>query len=123
LSSDLARKQLINHNLAPATLTQNPTLRGSLLWKSEKINPRIIRSCLDKGLGALGVCMSSWKALYTAALAESDPNKLQGRIEAARKAIRDRLEDIEGGENDREREQLDQALHALFTLAARKRSA
>jgi hypothetical protein len=67
--------------------------------------------------------MSSWKALYTAALAESDPNKLQGRIEAARKSIRERLEEIEGAENDRERQQLDQALHALFTLAARKRSA
>ena len=67
--------------------------------------------------------MSSWRALYTAALAESDPSKLNGRIEAARQAIRRRLEEIEGTENSRERDQLDTALHALFTLAARKRSA
>ncbi|MBV9183564.1 MAG: hypothetical protein JO356_19850 [Acidobacteria bacterium] len=67
--------------------------------------------------------MSSWKALYTAALAESDATKLNGRIEAARQAIRRRLDEIEGTENTREREQLDSALHALFTLAARKRSA
>ena len=67
--------------------------------------------------------MSGWKALYTAALAESDPNKLPGRIEAARHAIHGRLEEIEGTESNRERDQLDSALHALFTLAARKRSA
>ena len=67
--------------------------------------------------------MLSWKSLYTAALAESEPNKLPGRIEAARQAINERLEEIEGSENNRERDQLDSALHALFTLKARKRSA
>ena len=67
--------------------------------------------------------MLNWKAQYTAAVAEADPNKLPGRIEAARQAIHKRLEEIEGSENNREREQLDRALHALFTLKARKRSA
>ena len=67
--------------------------------------------------------MSNWRTLYTAALSEPEPNKLQGRIEAARQAIHRRIEEIEGTENSRERDQLDSALHALFTLAARKRSA
>ena len=65
--------------------------------------------------------MSEWRALYMAALTESDADKLSGRIEAARKAIHKRLEEVD--ENDREREQLDMALHALFTLRARKRTA
>ena len=64
----------------------------------------------------------SWQALYTAALSESDPVKLTGRIEAARRAIHARLEHLEES-NTRERRQLDDALHALFTLAARRRSA
>jgi hypothetical protein len=65
--------------------------------------------------------MSNWRTLYTAALTETDPQKLSGRIEAARRAIHDRLEELD--ENSREREQLDRALHALFTLPSRKRSA
>jgi hypothetical protein len=66
----------------------------------------------------------NWQALYKAALTETDPNKLNSRIEAARQAIDKRLERIAEGEgNTREREQLDRALHALFTLRARKRSA
>lgn len=66
---------------------------------------------------------SNWQALYTAALAETDLNRLYGRVEAARRAIRERLKQIEDSGNSREREQLDRALHALFTLSARKRSA
>jgi hypothetical protein len=67
---------------------------------------------------------TSWQALYRAALTESDPIKLAGRIEAARGAIRDRLQEIEDyGHDTREREQLESALHALFTLPSRKRSA
>lgn len=67
---------------------------------------------------------SDWQVLYKAALSESDPRKLYSRIEAARRAIRDRMQvlDISSGDT-REREQLDRALHALFTLPARKRSA
>jgi hypothetical protein len=65
--------------------------------------------------------MSNWRSLYSAALSESDPSKLSIRIDAARQAIRRRLEEID--EEDREREQLDRALHALFTLPARKRTA
>jgi hypothetical protein len=65
----------------------------------------------------------NWQALYTAALSESDPNRLYGKVEAARRAIRQRLEQLDGTETSREREQLDRAMHALFTLSARRRSA
>jgi len=64
----------------------------------------------------------SWQTLYSAALSESDPTKLVGRIEAARRAIHRRLEEL-AESNVRERRQLDDALHAIFTLAARRRSA
>jgi len=67
---------------------------------------------------------SSWQVCYRAALTEPDPTKLTGRIEAARRAIHDRLQENEDyGHDTREREQLESALHALFTLATRKRSA
>ena len=66
---------------------------------------------------------SEWQVLYKAALTESDPKKLYSRIETARRAIHDRLEHLEGSGDAREREQLDRALHALFTLPGRKRSA
>jgi len=67
---------------------------------------------------------SEWQFLYKAALSESDPRRLYSRIEAARRAIRDRIEVLDASSGDtREREQLDRALHALFTLPARKRSA
>ena len=65
----------------------------------------------------------SWQALYSAALSESDPIKLNGRIEAARRAIHQRLDHLEESTSPRERRQLEDALHVLFTLAARKRSA
>jgi len=64
----------------------------------------------------------NWQTLYTAALSESDPNRLYGKIEAARRAIRLRLDQLDD-DNSREREQLDRAMHALFTLSARRRSA
>jgi hypothetical protein len=64
----------------------------------------------------------TWQALYRAALVEADPIKLNGRIEAARWSIRQRLEQIEDSDT-RERQQLNDALGALFTLVARKRSA
>ncbi|HZP17106.1 MAG TPA: hypothetical protein VFB00_04015 [Terriglobales bacterium] len=65
----------------------------------------------------------SWQEPYRAALAETDLRKLPARIEAARRAIHERLREIEGAGDTREHEQLDRALHALFTLAARKRTA
>ncbi len=65
----------------------------------------------------------TWQALYRAALVEPDPIRLNGRIEAARRAIRQRLEQIEDSRDTRERQQLDDALYALLTLAGRKRSA
>ena len=64
----------------------------------------------------------NWQTLYTAALSESDPNRLYGKIEAARRAIRLLLDQLDD-DNSREREQLDRAMHALFTLSARRRSA
>jgi len=64
---------------------------------------------------------SDWQALYSAALAESDLRKLSSRIETARRAIHDRLKEIDDG--SREHEQLDRALHALFTLPTRRRTA
>ena len=64
----------------------------------------------------------TWQALYRAALAEPDPIRLNSRIEAARRAIRQGLEQIEDSGDTRERQQLNDALHALLTLAARKRS-
>jgi hypothetical protein len=64
----------------------------------------------------------NWQALYSAALAESDPKRLNARIEAARQAIHLRLREIDDSDA-REYEQLDRALHALFTLPARKRTA
>jgi len=64
---------------------------------------------------------SDWQALYSAALAETDSRKLSSRIEAARRAIHERLTEVDDG--SREREQLDRALHALFTLPTRRRTA
>jgi len=64
----------------------------------------------------------TWQALYRTALVEPDPVKLNARIEAARRSIRQRLEQVEDSDT-RERQQLDDALYALFTLTARKRSA
>ncbi len=65
----------------------------------------------------------TWQALYKAAVSENNPARLNGRIEAARRAMQDRLEELDDSRDDRERQQLDNAMHALFTLAARKRSA
>ena len=68
---------------------------------------------------------SFWQALYRAALAEPDLNKLDDRIEVARSAIHKRLHQIELGDSGdaREREQLENALRALFTLPTRRRVA
>jgi hypothetical protein len=65
----------------------------------------------------------TWQALYRAALVEPDPIKLNGRIEAARRAIRQRLEQLDDSDDTRERQQLNDALGALYTLVARKRCA
>ena len=65
----------------------------------------------------------TWQALYRAALVEPDPIRLNSRIDAARLAIRQRLEQIVDSRDTRERQQLDNALYALSTVAARKRSA
>ena len=63
------------------------------------------------------------QVLYRAAMTESDPAKLNSRIEAARRAIRSRLEEADDSRDSRERQQLNNALYALETLLARKRSA
>ena len=66
---------------------------------------------------------STWLLLYRAALIESDPSKLNGRIEAARRSIHRRLEQLDDSGDTRERQQLNEALYALQTLPIRKRSA
>jgi hypothetical protein len=66
---------------------------------------------------------TNWQALYSAALSENDPNRLSGKIEAARRAIGQRLAELEDTSSNREQDQLDRALHSLFTLNARRRSA
>jgi len=65
----------------------------------------------------------TWQELYRAALFESDPARLRGRIEVARRSIEKRLQHIEDAHDARERQQLNAALYALSTLAQRKRSA
>jgi hypothetical protein len=65
----------------------------------------------------------NWQSLYASALSESDPNKLYGKIELARRAIRARLDELQEEGGERERQLLDRAQHALFTLQARRRSA
>jgi hypothetical protein len=65
----------------------------------------------------------TWQALYRAALVEPDPNRLNARVAAAQGAIRQRLEQIQDSGETRERQQLNDALYALFTLASRRRSA
>jgi hypothetical protein len=80
-----------------------------------------------RGFGSFprGVLMVDqyWQVLYRAAMTESDPAKLNSRIEAARRAIRSRLEEADDSRDSRERQQLNNALYALETLLARKRSA
>jgi hypothetical protein len=66
---------------------------------------------------------TTWHALYRAALVETDPIRLNSRIEAAQRSIRQRLDQLEESRDTRERQQLNEALYALFTLTARKRSA
>ena len=65
----------------------------------------------------------TWQELYAAALSETNPIKLTGRIEAAQHAIRQRQQELDESRDPREQRQLDDALHALFTLSARRRSA
>ena len=63
---------------------------------------------------------SDWKALYDAAVLEPSPEKLPARVEAAREAIH-RFRIQRGGElTAEEREEIDGALRALFTLLRRR---
>jgi len=66
---------------------------------------------------------TDWQTLYRAAMTESEPAKLAGKIEAARRAVRNQLEELDDLHDSRERQQLNNALYALETLIARKRSA
>jgi len=65
----------------------------------------------------------SWQTLYREALSESDTQALSRRIDAARLAIHHRLDEIEDSRDTRERQLLNNALYALQTLLARKRTA
>ena len=64
----------------------------------------------------------NWQTLYRDALAAFDPQDLSRRIDAARRAIQKRLDEIEDSRDTRERQLLNNALYALQTLLARKRA-
>jgi hypothetical protein len=64
----------------------------------------------------------TWQALYRAALMESDPSQQNIRIDAARQAIRRQLQ-LEDSGDTRLRQQLNDSLGYLMTLAARRRCA
>jgi hypothetical protein len=66
---------------------------------------------------------STWLVFYRTALAESDPRKLESRIEAARRSVHQCLRELEDSGDTRGRQQLTEALYALQTLPARRRSA
>ena len=83
-------------------------------------SPRRLGNSIDSGGTVPDV---TWQALYRTALAESDPVKINGRIEAAKQAIHTRLQQLDESGDSRERQQLNDALGALLTLAARKRCA
>jgi hypothetical protein len=59
-----------------------------------------------------------WEALYGAAVAESDPKRLNARIEAAKQAIHQRLKEEIDDSDSREYEQLGRVLHVLLPLPA-----
>ncbi len=61
-----------------------------------------------------------WKQLYVAAMLESDPAKVQGRIETADAAIRDRLTEVSGSSTSNSEEMELQA--ALMYLSRVKGS-
>jgi hypothetical protein len=60
----------------------------------------------------------SWQKAYQAALTESDPEVLRGKIEATENAIFRRFQELSGmnGQGNEERVALDDALRALRDL-------
>lgn len=62
---------------------------------------------------------SSWKDLFRAALSESDPQKQQERVQQARDAIMDRVDQLlDDPERRPEHDQILQALNRLSNVAA-----
>jgi len=61
-----------------------------------------------------------WKDLYTAALFEADPSKIQQRIAEAEKALVLRARELFSapGDNIEEQESLDDAMYALHALGS-----
>ena len=64
----------------------------------------------------------TWQVLYRAALMESDPSLQNIRIDEARQVIRRQLQQADSGDT-RLRQQLNDSLGYLMTLAARRRCA
>jgi hypothetical protein len=60
--------------------------------------------------------LSHWKELYIAAILEVDSEQIQSRIHAAKMAICDRVEELNGGGSTAERVALNRALKALSEL-------
>ena len=62
-----------------------------------------------------------WFEVYKAAVLELDPQKLPGRIVAAKKAVQLRLVEIQGDtDHHAERQQIEDALSSLRTLEREK---
>jgi hypothetical protein len=60
--------------------------------------------------------LSNWKELYIAALLEIDREQVHAKIHAAKMAICDRVEELNGGGSIAERTALGRALKALSEL-------
>ena len=58
----------------------------------------------------------TWQELYQAALLELDPEKVNERVEAARRAVRQRLTEEDQTITLKEHEKLDDALRFLYLL-------
>jgi hypothetical protein len=58
----------------------------------------------------------TWQDLYKAALLELDPQKLNERVEAARRAVHQRLNTEDETITNKEHDKLDDALRMLYLL-------
>jgi hypothetical protein len=69
-------------------------------------------------MGESGKALRNWRALYRAALFETDTSKLTGRIDEARKALALRSRELFANlpNNDAETEDMENALYALQAL-------
>jgi hypothetical protein len=76
------------------------------------------RSKVPSALHRRGVCHAepTWQELYKAALLELDPEKLNQRFKAARRAVHQRLNAEDETTTHEEHDKLDDALRMLYVL-------